>query len=114
MPVPEKAFHDIHIRKRISKNKEKYPSRDKLKNLIDKLVYASAVLLPALNTLQIIKIWTNKSALGLSIISWTGFCIFSFIWLIYGIIHKEKSIIMLNIGLITTQMFIIAGIIIYS
>ena len=114
MPVPEKAFHDIHIRKRIHKKKEPYPSPEKLKNIIDKLVYASSVLLPLLNIIQILKIWTEKDASGVSIISWIGFCTFAFVWLTYGIIHKEKPIIMLNLGLIITQIIVIIEIILYG
>lgn len=114
MGVPERTFHHLDIRKRIHKKHEKYPSPDKLKRNIDRLVYASVIIIPLLNIHQIYKIWIYQDASGVSVITWFGFAVFAVVWLIYGIIHKEKPLIFLNIGLIITQVLIAIGALIYG
>lgn len=38
---------------------------------------------------------------GVCLVAWTGFLTGSFFWLFYGIIHREKPIVVINGSLIT-------------
>ncbi|MFH1503752.1 MAG: SemiSWEET family transporter [Candidatus Diapherotrites archaeon] len=108
-----KGLHHFLIRKRIYEKKEKYPSPNKFRRFFDKLIYAVAIICPLLNLPQLLKIWINKSAEGVSAFSWFGFMGVSLVWLTYGIIHKEKPIIIVNAGIIIAQFLIGLGAVLY-
>lgn len=63
---------------------------------------------------QVTKIWIDKNASGIAVISWVTYLITTIFWLIYGIMHKEKPIIFLNIIWIFLQISIIVGTLIYG
>lgn len=109
-----KGVHHFHIRKRIHQNHESYPHPDKWKRLMDKLIYVIGILVPIMTFPQLIKIWIDKNATGVSLISWSTYLIAAIFWLIYGIMHKEKPIIITNVLWIFFDIFIVVGIIIYG
>jgi len=53
---------------------------------------------------QVVEIWLGKNATGVSVTSWLLYIVLAIIWLFYGIVHKEKPIIINSV----------AGAIIYS
>lgn len=63
----------------------------------------------AANVPQLIAIWTSPSTAGVSIASWVGFLTGSVFWLSYGLLHREKPIIVINAGLIVVQGLIVLG-----
>jgi uncharacterized protein with PQ loop repeat len=108
------AFHHFHIRKRIHQKHEPYPHPDKLKRTFDRVIYFAAIVIPITNLPQLYKIWAYKDASGVSLISWISFSIFSLVWISYGILHKEKPIIIMNSGLAIIQALIALGTFLYS
>jgi uncharacterized protein with PQ loop repeat len=81
---------------------------------VDKAIYIVGiggvfVFLP-----QLLKVWDSKNVAGLSLVSWVGMAIGSLIWVAYGLIHKQKPIIFINISLAIMQGLIVLGIILYS
>ncbi|MFA5259362.1 MAG: SemiSWEET family transporter [Candidatus Pacearchaeota archaeon] len=103
------GFLHFHIRKRVHQKKEKYPNPDKLKRSVDEIVYVIAFLGPIMTIPQVMKIWLGQNAEGISLISWISFTIFSFFWLFYGIIHKEKPIITANALTLMLNIIIVFG-----
>jgi len=91
------AVHHLHKRKRIHEKHEVYPHPDKWKNRLDKIIYFIAIIGPLMFLPQIIKIWMEQDAQNISLITWSTYLIFGFLWLLYGIVHKEKPIIFANI-----------------
>ncbi len=56
---------------------------------------------------QIYDIWITKR-LSVNIITWSSYLVIGFVWLGYGIVHKEKPIIFSNIlGIITTGLVVL-------
>jgi uncharacterized protein with PQ loop repeat len=110
----DKGFHHFHKRKRIHQKLEKYPSKNKWINLIDKLIYFVIALGLIITIPQVYKIWIDKNAAGVSIVSWSGYLIISFFWLTYGFVHKEKPIIISNILWIFMYILIILGVWLYG
>jgi len=108
------ATHHYHIRKRIHLKHEPFPSPEKIKRVFDKLIYIFVVLSPIMNLPQLLKIWLQKDASGVSLISWTSFSFFSLVWFFYGLLHKEKPIIFMNFALMIIQAFIAVGIVLYG
>lgn len=85
-------IHHISLRKR--KKLEPYPSPDMRVRIMDKLIIVVGVLSPLMTVPQIYDIYVFKNASGVSTISWFSYTIFSVVWVIYGIMHKEKAIIL--------------------
>jgi len=114
MGTHSQGLHHFQIRKRTHQKHEPYPHPDKLKRFFDKVIYFVVILGPIMNLPQLFKIWIYQNATGVSLVSWIGFTIFSIIWLIYGILHKEKPIIFMNLFLMVIQAFIALGTFLYG
>jgi uncharacterized protein with PQ loop repeat len=71
------------------------------------------VISPLMTLPQVLEIWETKSATGTSPLTWGTYFFSSIIWLIYGIVHKEKPIIVSNSFYIIVVFFILAGIVIF-
>lgn len=108
------GMHHYHLRKRIHEKKEEFPSNDKYKRFMDKAIYVIAIGGPFLYIPQVLKIWLEKTATGVSAISFAGAFIISSFWIIYGIIHKEKPILYANILYALLQAAVVIGALIYQ
>jgi len=106
--------HHFHRRRRIHQKHEKYPHPDKLKRYMDHAIYFGALITPIMTLPQVAKIWVDKNASGISLISWVTYLFAAFFWLAYGIVHKEKPIILTNVLWIGLHSVIIAGTILYG
>ena len=109
-----KGFHHLHIRKRIHLKHEPYPHPNKFKRGVDKLIYVAAIGGPAMAIPQILKIWVEKNASGVSMLTWSMLLIFSLFWITYGIIHKDWPILFTNIGWLFFDSLIIIGLFAYG
>lgn len=101
-----------YLRKKISAEKRRY--NNKFKELLDKAVLIIAFLAPLIELPQLIEIYTKKSAENVSVITWSLFVVFGIPWLIYGIMHKEKPIIILYTLWIIVDAAIVSGILLYG
>lgn len=101
------------MRKRIYKKLEPYPHPDPLKRFMDKAIYAVAVAGPLVTIPQILRIWIDKDATGVSALSWAAFMALAAIWVIYGVLHKDKPIILANVMWFLLELFVVVGAIIY-
>lgn len=109
------AIFHIHKKKRShSVYLEPSSSKRKFIKFLDKVIYAAGIAGPILVIPQVIEVWINKEASGVSIPSWIGFTVLAIIWLIYGIVHKEKPLILMYTGLIIMDGLVVAGAIIYT
>jgi len=109
-----KGLHHQHIRKRIHKKHEEYPHSNKLKRFYDKFIYVIVIIAPITNIPQLLRVWIEKDASGVSPTSWFLFSGISITWLIYGILHKDKHILLMNTLLMIIQATIAIGAIIYG
>ena len=77
---------------------------------IDRLVSLVAILGPLTSLPQIIEIWfVDKNAAGVSLLTWCLFLLIGVIWLIYGIVHKSRPVIISNALWILAQAIIVLG-----
>lgn len=81
--------------------------------IFDELIYVAAFFGPVMLVPQLLKIWSEKSAAGVSIVTWAGSLAGAVFWLIYGLIHKEKAIIVANLTLGILALLIVISIMIY-
>ncbi len=108
------GLHHLSVRRRIHKKHEKYPHPNKLKRFIDRSAYGIGIIGPIMTLPQVIKIWVGKNAAGLALISWCTYLVVAIFWLTYGMMHKEKPLILMYTSWIIMHILIITGIILYG
>ncbi len=107
------ALHHLHKRKRVHKKLEPYPHPDLVKNTVDKLVYGVSIMVPAVTFFQAWKIWTEKSGEGISLVAWGGYIIGNIVWIAYGMLHKERPIILMYVLLLIMNTAVVIGALIF-
>jgi len=107
------GLHHFHTRKRIHQKHETYPHPHKWKRFIDRLIYFVCIIGPIFTIPQLMKIWVDKNTSGLSVVTWSSYWVIAFFWLLYGLTHKEKPIIIANVLWLTMNTFIIGGILMF-
>lgn len=111
----EHAQHHIHSRKRSSKSKKssnkfhEYPSKNKCVRLLDGIVMLVAFVMPLMSLPQVYKIWILHQVAGVSILTWSAYCILAIPMLIYGIVHKATPLIIMNSIWILMEALIVIG-----
>ena len=87
----------------------------KVKNhLIDELIYVVAFIGPLMTIPQVITIWLERKVEGISIITWSSYVVLAIFWISYGLIHKEKPIILANFLFLFVNTAIVIGVLIFN
>lgn len=107
-------LHHLHQRKRVHHKLEPYPHPNPSIRFLDNLVLLVAVIGPVTNLPQIFKIFSEKNAAGISVFTWMLWIVMSIIWLIYGIVHKEKPIIISSTLWTIAEIVVIYATLLYS
>jgi uncharacterized protein with PQ loop repeat len=82
---------------------------------IERLIYVAAFVVPFTSVPQILEIWVkDKSAAGVSFLTWGFFLVMSGIWLLYGISKRDRPLIISNALWIIAEAIIMAGAIYYD
>jgi uncharacterized protein with PQ loop repeat len=108
------ALHHLTVRKRIHVNHEIYPSKDKVKRVVDKIIYAVGIASVLISIPQLLEIWVGQNASGVSTTSWALWVLTDILWLTYGYLHKIKPIIIAYALAIITDILVVIGSIIYG
>ena len=108
MPQDTQGVHHHHHRKNKSPFPEEWTKR------IDVCVLVVGVMGPILTIPQLLSIWINKDATGVSLISWFSYFFIACFWLLYGLVHRSKPIIVTNALWIFLDTLIVTGILLYS
>jgi len=88
-----KGAHHVHLRKRLSRGLEPFPSRNRWKRFLDNVVIAVGILAPLMAVPQLLKIYALQDATSVSSLFW-GFCaLFNVPWILYGFTHHERPIV---------------------
>jgi uncharacterized protein with PQ loop repeat len=101
-----------HTRKRVFKKLEPYPHPNKWKNLVDRLIYFVGFFGMIFTIPQITNIWIDNNFSGVSFLSWGAYLIVGGFWLLYGILHKEKPIIVIYSCLVVIYFLIVLGLVV--
>src|SRR3989339_1535954 len=109
MVIEGRGLHHAHQRKRIHLKHEISPHPDRWIHFMDRAIYVVGVIGPLMSIPQIVKIWGEQNAAGVSLVSWLAFLIHSLFWLGYGILHREKPIIVAYCLWVTFNFLIVLG-----
>jgi uncharacterized protein with PQ loop repeat len=105
--------HGSHVLHHHHKKRRK-KSESKLVHFVDKLVYAGGILGWIMTLPQVFKIWMNKSAEGVSFLSWLAYAILGILWIFYGILHKDRRIIIIYSGFVILNTLVVIGTLLYG
>lgn len=108
------GLHHAHIRKRIHQRHEEFPHPNKFKRFMDKAIFAIGLIGPIMTIPQLLTIWLTHSASGISLVTWCAYCFTAFFWLMYGILHKEKPIIITYSAFLIVDLLVVLGTAIYG
>jgi uncharacterized protein with PQ loop repeat len=81
---------------------------------LDKLTFAVGIIGPFTVLPQIYSIFSMQSAKGVSLTTWLLIFIVTFPWILYGIAHKEKSIIISFILWEVVNLAVVVGVLLYG
>ncbi|MGC1176593.1 MAG: PQ-loop domain-containing transporter [Candidatus Saccharimonadales bacterium] len=81
---------------------------------LDKLTFIVGVIGPFTVLPQIYTIFTTQSAKGVSLATWALIFIVTFPWILYGMAHKEKSIIVSFILWEVVNLAVVVGVLLYQ
>ncbi len=84
--------------------------REQMIHLFDKFIAVVGLIGPIMTTPQIMNVWIHHQVAGLALASWGTYVCTSTFWLIYGILHKERAIILVNIAWVISNASVVAGI----
>ncbi len=89
-------------------HKHLHSKKRKKRSSIDQFVYVAVIAGPLLTLPQLYTIWYEQKT-DVSLISWAAYLVIAVIWLFYGIKHKEKPIIVVQLIWIILDAFIVIG-----
>jgi MtN3 and saliva related transmembrane protein len=107
-------FH-VHARKRRSqKNLEPYPARSFWLRFLDAIIFIPGVVGPIATIPQIINIYSTHSAGNVSAFTFGTYAAFNLVWIVYGLAHKERPIIIAYCLWFTVNSIVCLGALIYA
>ena len=93
------------------------PSKSKIGNqliqFLDKLVYFFGIVMVIMTLPQALIIWSNKSAVDVSLLTWGTYLIMSSIMGVYGYMHGKRPIFISYTAVTVVEIFIVIGIIVF-
>jgi hypothetical protein len=110
--MSNQALRHHHARKQIKRGWPLIDSR--AAHLLDKLAYPIGVASLLMSSPQIYDIFVNQQVAGLTFITWFMWSLFNLFWIFYGIVHKVKAILFLNMGWFIVNGIVAFGILLYS
>ena len=101
-----------HIQKR--KQLEPYPNPHWPIRIIDGAAVAAGIIGPLMAMPQLMKIFVERNASGVSPISWFSWAILDIPFIVYGIIHRDRVIIITYIGWLFLNLLVGTGALMYG
>lgn len=98
------GFHHARARKRAGLPKK----------TIDWLIYPVAIGAPLALVPQVLQLYSTHSAAGLSCLTWSLLALLNFLWVLYGLAHRERPIIVTNLAFMLLDVAVVAGIFLYQ
>jgi uncharacterized protein with PQ loop repeat len=92
----------------------KYLQQKQNRTKVDALMSVAAVAHPLMAAPQIYKVFSTQQAAGLSIWTWAAWFGLGLIFMAYGIAHKLKPYIIMQLLWLTVDILMIVGIILYG
>jgi MtN3 and saliva related transmembrane protein len=104
-----------HISRRRKSRLSGLPTRGSiLKNALDLLIYPVAIAAPLALLPQVIQIYQTRDTGSLALPTWFILGSLNLVWLVYGLVHRDKPIMLTNLMLACMNFAVVVGIVLYS
>lgn len=107
------SLHDFIHTHNIDEEKQAKLHEKYFVRFIDKAVFVVAFIGPLTTTPQAYRIWATHDVSGISVTTWVLYDLIQFFWLLYGLAHKNKPIIISNFFWVFWQSLVLIGAIVY-
>ena len=77
-------------------------------------MYLVALITPVLTVPQLLLIYVQHQTSGVSVLTWGAYAAMSGIWLIYGLLHRQKPLILSQVCLFVLDFGVVLGIFIFQ
>ncbi len=97
-------------------NKRRIPSvahRTPVRVAFDNGMYLVALVTPMLTIPQLLIVWTQRRIDGVSILTWGAYAAMSGVWLIYGLLNKQRQLILSQTCLFILDFGVVLGIFVF-
>ncbi|MBP7118634.1 hypothetical protein KBA63_00975 [Candidatus Woesebacteria bacterium] len=81
--------------------------------VVEEVSYIAVALGIIMTVPQIMTIWIEKKVDGVSIVTWISYSLLTVFWIYYGVLHKEKPIIIGNILGLLVNIAIVTGVLLF-
>lgn len=112
------GHHHLHLRKRRStehiKKLEPYPARTPWKRILDKVMLGVGAMVPLVSIPQVFLIYSSQNASGVSPFTFFMLALFNILWFTYGLVHREKPIIIMYSLWFISNSLIFIGVLLYG
>jgi len=82
--------------------------------IIDRLMLVASTLHPLSALPQVFSIYSQQSAVGVSLITWLGFMVIGLVFLAYGIVHRLTPFIVNQIIWFAVDFAVVIGILMFK
>jgi uncharacterized protein with PQ loop repeat len=89
------------------------PAPSASKTSFDRVLYAFSIITILMTIPQILSIWRNRSAEGVSLITWTTYLVSACVWLVHGFKQRDPTIYRACIGWIIVDAAIVVGAVVF-
>jgi uncharacterized protein with PQ loop repeat len=83
------------------------------KTAFDRVLYALSFITILMTIPQVVSVWMNRSAEGVSIITWGTYLVSACVWLVHGLRQKDPTIYRACIAWIILDAAIVVGAIVF-
>ncbi len=77
------------------------------------LAYSFGIFAPLFTIPQIMDIYTHRAVEGLSLLTWSGYLVFSAFWFAYSVYHRDRPLIIVHFTWALMQVMVLVGILLY-
>ena len=81
---------------------------------LERVLRVLSVVTMLMTVPQVLNIWIDGNAAGVSIMSWSAYLVSACLWLAYGLQKHDKTIYLACLGWIVLDAAIVAGVIVHS
>ena len=81
---------------------------------LERILRLISVLTMLMTVPQVLTIWVDGSAAGVSLVSWASYLFAACLWFVYGIQKQDKTIYLACVGWVLLDAAVVIGIIVHS
>src|SRR5437879_13291234 len=80
---------------------------------LEKLLRGMSVFTMVMTVPQVLAIWIEHNAGGVSLISWVSYLIAACLWFVYGLQKHDKTIYLACVGWVLLDLAVVIGVVVY-